>query len=507
MRSCTRRIVVHTTTTRTRVVLRSRESLRPLSTKGSTDSSRSSSRAVDESRSRAVDESRSRVAGESSSSRVAAADEGGPSFLEDRALRRNVFTLVGSQIMLNIGVSQVVPVLPVLASEMDLGAAGMGSLMAASSAARLALNLPLGRLCDTHGRKPLMRWGTLVTAVGSIGTGAFMHNGLLAVLSCRLLVGAGTASSMTGSQAMMADFTDAAPQHRAQIMALQSFVLSSIWVVGPMAGGLLAEAWGVQNSFYVAGAGVGLCSIGYAFLPETLRQRASSASAAAKPPSAAAAEPAAVRELRGAAHPTGSDETITYGTLLRAPNVQALSALAMSTSFSQGCFMAVLTLHARALFDASAADIGLMFSLVGISYVAGGPIGGWLAGRVGRKALIVPGLALSNAAFGALVLAGGRESFLALLLLSNFSSACVSPAQSAFTAEVLPPEARGQAMSISRMSGDVASLAAPLSLGMLADVTSTSTAILATAALCGGCTSVFALRALEDQNRWRDKAS
>ena len=117
MRSCTRRIVVHTTTTRTRVVLRSRESLRPLSTKGSTDSSRSSSRAVDESRSRAVDESRSRVAGESSSSRVAAADEGGHSFLEDHALRRNVFTLVGSQIMLNIGVSQVVPVLPVLASE------------------------------------------------------------------------------------------------------------------------------------------------------------------------------------------------------------------------------------------------------------------------------------------------------------------------------------------------------------------------------------------------------
>ena len=33
--------------------------------------------------------------------------------------------------------------------------------------------------------------------------------------------------------------------------------------------------------------------------------------------------------------------------------------------------MAVLTLHARTLFGATPADIGLMFSLVGMSYVAG----------------------------------------------------------------------------------------------------------------------------------------
>ena len=38
--------------------------------------------------------------------------------------------------------------------------------------ARVVLNLPLGRLADTVGRKPLMRYGTLVTAAGSIGTGA-----------------------------------------------------------------------------------------------------------------------------------------------------------------------------------------------------------------------------------------------------------------------------------------------------------------------------------------------
>ena len=221
---------------------------------------------------------------------------------------------------------------------------------------------------------------------------------------------------------------------------------------------------------------------------------ANNASTASADTSSSASASAAAAD---AAPAEGSSAAITYRKLLLSPNVQALSALSMSTSFSQGCFMAVLTLHARELFDATAADIGLMFSMVGLSYVAGGPMGGWLASRTGRKALIVPGVALSNVAFGSLAFADGKEAFYLLLLLSNLAQACVSPAISAFTAEALPPEARVQAMSISRMSADVASLGAPLALGILADVTTSGTAILATAGLCGGCTSLFALRADE----------
>ena len=74
-----------------------------------------------------------------------------------------------------------------------------------------------------------------------------MHSGLPAVLGCRLLVGAGSASSMTGSGAMMADLTDAAPQHRAQIMALQSFVLSG--VVSVAAGARILSLRPFQSSF------------------------------------------------------------------------------------------------------------------------------------------------------------------------------------------------------------------------------------------------------------------
>ena len=79
------------------------------------------------------------------------------SFWSNRPLVRQVAILVGSQVMLNLGVAQVVPVLPIMGQQMGLGATGLGVLISAPSAARLALNIPLGRLADTVGRKPLMQ--------------------------------------------------------------------------------------------------------------------------------------------------------------------------------------------------------------------------------------------------------------------------------------------------------------------------------------------------------------
>ncbi len=364
---------------------------------------------------------------------------------------------------------------------MGLGATGIGVLIAAPAMARLVLNIPLGKLCDSVGRKPLMRYGTLVTATGCVGTGAAMSHGLPAVLCFRMLVGAGSGASMTGSSAMMADLTDRAPQHRARIMGFQSMVLSGVWVVGPVLGGVLCELYGAQNSFYLAGVGIALCSFGYSQLPETLRRAADGASS----------DGAAAQE-------SSSPSSGTQGQmlpLLRSVNVQSLSALALATSVSQACFMSVLTLHAREAWGASAAELGVMCSTVGISYVLGMPAGSWLAGKIGRKALIVPGLLLSHLSFGGLAFCDSRESFFALLILSNLSIALTSPALGAFTAEVLPREMRGRAMAVSRQAADIASLGAPVALGALADYHDCSTSIVATSVLCGGCVAFFGLRA------------
>ncbi len=47
-------------------------------------------------------------------------------------------------------------------------------------------------------------------------------------------------------------------------------IAGSVWVIGPAVGGILAETYGYQNSFIIAGIGSALCSLGYSYLPETL---------------------------------------------------------------------------------------------------------------------------------------------------------------------------------------------------------------------------------------------
>ena len=192
-----------------------------------------------------------------------------------KGMVRSIAILTGSQLCLNLGFSQIVPVLPLFAAQIaetsgfEMGAFGVGLIIAAPSASRLFLNVPLGRAADTIGRKPLMYMGTALTAVGTVATG--FSGSLWTMLPCRLLVGAGSASSMTGASAYLADLSDKAPQHRAKIMGINQALVGSVWVVGPAIGGYLAEAYGFRNSFIIAGAGAALCSLGYSRLPETLR--------------------------------------------------------------------------------------------------------------------------------------------------------------------------------------------------------------------------------------------
>merc|ERR1719478_1002760 len=135
------------------------------------------------------------------------------------------------------------------------------------------LNVPMGRLCDTIGRKPLMYGGTALTAVGSVLTGLSGSFGSL--LAARFVVGSGVCTSMTGSSAYLADLTDRVPQYRAKIMGVNSAITGSVWVVGPAVGGWLAEHYGFRNSFFIAGIGSALCSLGYMQLPETLKAKVS----------------------------------------------------------------------------------------------------------------------------------------------------------------------------------------------------------------------------------------
>ena len=192
---------------------------------------------------------------------------GGDSFWHNPTLRRNVSVLVGSQVMLNIGVSQVVPVLPTSHGD-GLGAAGIGTLMA-SPFARLTCNLP--RPAGGH-------MGTKAAdAVWDAGYRRRVrrHRPLYAQRSppcaaSRLLVGAGSASSMAGSTAMMQD-----NGYRAAASCATDgcAVLFALRHMGRGATLRRRSRRGVRRATPLWRALAWRCSFGYARLPETLRAR------------------------------------------------------------------------------------------------------------------------------------------------------------------------------------------------------------------------------------------
>ena len=120
-----------------------------------------------------------------------------------RGMVRSVAILTSSQFVITAGFGIIIPVLPMFAAQLDLGAAGVGAIIAAPSAMRVLLNMPMGRMADRIGRKPLMVAGTIASGIGGFGTG--FAGGLASLLPFRALVGAGSAASMAGSSAYMAD--------------------------------------------------------------------------------------------------------------------------------------------------------------------------------------------------------------------------------------------------------------------------------------------------------------
>ena len=56
-----------------------------------------------------------------------------------------------------------------------MGAAAVGTTISVYAVARLMMNLPAGILADRYGRKPLLVWGPLITALGARQLAESLH--------------------------------------------------------------------------------------------------------------------------------------------------------------------------------------------------------------------------------------------------------------------------------------------------------------------------------------------
>ena len=159
-----------------------------------------------------------------------------------------VMILLSNIFIVFLGVGLIIPVMPSFMHLMHLSGSTMGYLVAAFALAQLIISPFAGRWVDTFGRKKMIVIGLVIFGISELIFGLGTH--VFHLYFSRILGGVAGAFIMPAVTAYIADITTM--QERSKAMGYLSAAISTGFIIGPGAGGFIAE-FGIRTPFYVAG--------------------------------------------------------------------------------------------------------------------------------------------------------------------------------------------------------------------------------------------------------------
>lgn len=154
-----------------------------------------------------------------------------------RPRQRAIVVLVGTQLLIMLGIGLIIPVEPYIKADLNLTSTDMGIMMALFAFVQFVASPIIGRLSDRFARKPLIAAGLLIYALGEFMFAAGTQLWHLDV--ARAIGGLSAALAMPTTQALAADMTT--PANRAKVVGWLSAALSGGLILGPGIGGVLAS--------------------------------------------------------------------------------------------------------------------------------------------------------------------------------------------------------------------------------------------------------------------------
>jgi MFS family permease len=284
-----------------------------------------------------------------------------------------------------VGISVMLPLLPLYASELGAPPFVLGLLTGAFAITNAAGQLGAGFLAERFGPRRMMSAG--------VGVYAAM-NALIAtaasapwLLAWRTLAGFGGGSMIVSERIYLAQVVE--PARRAFANGIVSAGQSAGTVAGPVVGGLAASIGGLRAPFVIVAATSAVALLGTLFLPAPVR-------APTETDDARSSEPVDLRPLA----------------------MLLLANLALLASY--GGFITTYAALATTRLGWTLVDVGIAFSFFGAGSILLGPWLAHLADRIGRRAIatVAPvalmtfgaGLVIGlpqPAIFGLAVVAGG----------------------------------------------------------------------------------------------------
>lgn len=340
-----------------------------------------------------------------------------------------------------LGYSLILPLLPFYAESLGASAATIGLLVATYAVAQLFAAPALGRLSDRVGRRPVLFFSFLGTAVSFLLLA--LANALWVLFVARVLDG--LSAVFATAQAYVADVT--APQERARGLGVLGAAFGAGFVIGPALGGLLSRLGFRAPAIAataVAGAGVGLL---YLFLPESLTPERRAELAGSRP------SHFRLRQVRDT---------------LRRPLVGPLLETRFVAGVAIALFQGIFPLYAVLRFGASPEAVGLILTYVGflVILVQGVAIG-WLTARIEERRLVVGALPVLSVGLIGWAAAPSIPFLLVALAPLALSFGLLNTVLNSVLTKSIPAEQYGGVLGLSASAFNLAQIIGPAAGGFL----------------------------------------
>ncbi|MBU9764211.1 MFS transporter [Mycobacterium sp. TNTM28] len=353
-------------------------------------------------------------------------------------LPREVWLLVCANVVVALGYGVVAPVLPSYARHFDVSIAAATFVITAFAAMRLVGAPPAGFLVQRLGERRVYISGLLIVAV-STGACAFAET-YAQLLLFRSLGGVGSAMFTVSSLGLMIRISPPDARGRVAGLFASGFLVGSVG--GPMLGSVTAGL-GLSAPFLIYGVALLVAAV-VVFV--TLRNSELAAPAEDDAP------------------------TVSLREVLRHPAYRAALFSNFATGWSSiGLRIALVPLFVVDVLGRSTGAAGLALATFAIGNVSAVVPSGYLSDRMGRRGLVIIGLAVSALATVAVGFTGSLLLFLVAAYITGAATGIFVSPQQAAVADVVGNKARGgTAVATFQMMSDLGGIVGSFAVGQIA---------------------------------------
>jgi MFS transporter, DHA1 family, multidrug resistance protein len=355
--------------------------------------------------------------------------------------KRTLAVTATAQMVSIIGFNFFTPFLPLFLPQLGMhGVARVtlwAALLAGGSAIAMAVSAPFwGVLADRHGRKIMLVRATFSAAV-LIGLSGLVQN-VYELLFLRILQGAFT-GTVTASQALVAAQS---PRERMgfSLGIMQTAIFLGV-SIGPLLGGLAADAVGFRLSFAIAGGVLFSAGLLVLFFVEEDRTK-----------------------VRGEARPPARI-WMNMRAGLATPGILPVIGAIFAVQFGLTVVLPVLPQFIEYLQGPgghAATVTGLVFTGGGVAGAIASVAAGSIADDLGYKRVIVVGSVVAAIFSVPQFFVNATWQLLLLRVGMGFAMGAIMPSASALLGNLVPPEKRGMAYGLSGSATSLGFAAGPL---------------------------------------------